>query len=62
MMKGMMKMTKVSSVGRMATGWKAAVCLNSFIVAVTADKIHAIEDKRSWRPAGRRQRDQVLGP
>jgi len=47
MMKGMKKMTSVTSVGKMASGMEGGGLPNSFIVAVTADKIHAIEDKRS---------------
>jgi putative oligomerization/nucleic acid binding protein len=47
MMKGMMKVNKLSSVGRMADGMKGGGLPGSFIIAVTADQVVAIEDKRS---------------
>jgi len=47
MMKGMMKVNKLSSVGRMADGMQGGGLPGSFIVAVTADQVVAIEDKRS---------------
>jgi hypothetical protein len=47
MMRGMMKMNKVSSVGRMGDGLRTGGLPNSFVLAVTSDEIHAIEDKHS---------------
>lgn len=45
MMRGMMKMNKLSSVGRMGDGLRTGGLPNSFVLAVTSSQIHAIEDK-----------------
>ena len=46
MMRGMMGMTKMSKVGAMGDQMRTAGLPDSFILAVTANQIHAIEDKR----------------
>lgn len=46
LMRGMMKMNKASSVGRMADGLRSAGLPNSFVLAVTASKVYALEDNQ----------------
>jgi hypothetical protein len=46
LMRGMRSMNKISSVGRMGDGLETAGLPKSFIIAVTADQVHAIEDKQ----------------
>jgi putative oligomerization/nucleic acid binding protein len=46
MMRGMMSMTKMSKVGAMGDQMRTAGLPDSFILAVTTNQIHAIEDKR----------------
>src|SRR5262249_26247391 len=47
LMRGMMKMNKATSVGRMADGLRTGGLPSSFVLAVTATKVYAIEDKDS---------------
>ena len=59
LMRGMMKMNKASSVGRMADGLRSGGLPKSFLLAVTASKVYALEDKergakvlKSWDREG----------
>ena len=59
LMRGMMKMNKASSVGRMADGLRSGGLPKSFLLAVTAGKVYALEDKerggdvlKSWDREG----------
>lgn len=45
MMRGMMAMNKASSVGRMGDGLRTGGLPKSFVLAVTASQVHALEDK-----------------
>jgi hypothetical protein len=47
LMRGTMKLNKATSVGRMANTMLNAGLPNSFVLAVTANQVHAIEDKHS---------------
>jgi hypothetical protein len=45
LMRGMMSMNKASSVGRMGDGLRSGGLPKSFVLAVTATQVHALEDK-----------------
>jgi hypothetical protein len=45
LMRGMMSLNKASSVGRMGDGLRTGGLPKSFVLAVTASQVHALEDK-----------------